>query len=126
QIEHRTIFASKHIDWLQPQHHANPENILAARSRGRDGRQRILFIDDRVPHKTLGSGFPRSNLILTELLSQGHAVAFYPFTCPREDWGDVYQDIPVEVEVMLDHGCEKLAEFLGQRSNYYDVIFISR
>jgi glycosyltransferase involved in cell wall biosynthesis len=38
----------------------------------------------------------------------------------------VYQDIPSEVEVMLDHGWEKAKEFLSRRSEYYDLIFISR
>jgi len=30
------------------------------------------------------------------------------------------------VEVMLDHGMEKLKEFLAKRSDYYDVIIVSR
>jgi glycosyltransferase involved in cell wall biosynthesis len=38
----------------------------------------------------------------------------------------VYQDIPSEVEVMLDCGLQKLKEFLEERSHYYDLIFISR
>ena len=75
---------------------------------------------------TLGSGFPRSNRILAELVKLGHAVTFYPTNYPQEDWADVYQDIPSEVEVMLDHGWERLKEFLSKRSDYYDLIFISR
>src|SRR2546422_4491037 len=69
QIEHQKIFAIKHKDWLQSQHAAAPENALAARRREKKGRRRILFLDDRVPHMTLGSGFPRSNRILAELVN---------------------------------------------------------
>ncbi len=125
QIEHRKTFAGKHMDWLQSQPDVT-EGILVARSHGRKGQRRILFLDDQVPHPTLGAGFPRTNRILAELVNLGHAVTFYPTLWPREDWGEVYQDIPSEVEVMLDHGLEKLREFLSQRNDYYDVIIVSR
>ena len=126
QVEHQKIFADKHGDWLKSQHAPSTENLLHARTHGREGQRRILFFDDRVPHMTLGSGFPRSNRILSELVKMGHAITFYPTTCPHEDWSDVYQDIPSEVEVILDHGWEKAKEFLSGRSKYYDLIFISR
>src|ERR1051326_4869403 len=80
QIKHREIFASKHTDWLQYQHAANTD-LIAARSRTKKGQRRVLFIDDRVPHLTLGAGFPRSNRILTQLVDLGHSVTFYPTTC---------------------------------------------
>ena len=124
QVSHRKIFANKHRTWLQSQ--PATENILVARSHGRKGQRRILFLDDQVPHLTLGAGFPRSNRILAELVNQGHALTFYPILWPQEDWGEVYQDIPAEVEVMLDHGLAKLGEFLSERRDYYDVIIVSR
>ncbi|MEK6282043.1 MAG: glycosyltransferase [Acidobacteriota bacterium] len=126
QIEHRKIFANKHRDWLQPQQAAAPVNILAARAHVKEGQRQILFLDDCVPHLTLGRGFPRSNRILTELVNLGHAVTFYPTLKPLEEWSDVYQDIPSEVEVMLECGLQKLRDFLYERSHYYDLILISR
>jgi len=126
QLEHQKMFREKNADWLQLQQVPDVENILAARVHERNGERRILFFDDRVPHLTLGSGFPRSNRILWELVQLGHLVTFYPTNFPQEDWLDAYQDIPSEVEVMVDHGWEKLAGFLSKRSNFYDVIFISR
>ncbi len=126
QIAHRKIFVSKHGDWLPSQFPALTKNILVARSRQQEGQRRILFLDDRVPHTTLGSGYPRSNSILSEMLNLGHDVTFYPTNFPTEDWTDVYRDIPSEVEVMLDHGWEKLKEFLSKRHDYYDLIFVSR
>jgi len=126
QVEHRKIFVEKHKDWLQSQRAAATENVLAARVHVKEGQNQILFLDDCVPHLTLGRGFPRSNRILTELVNLGHAVTFYPTLKPQEEWSDVYQDIPSEVEVMLDCGLQKLGEFLKDRSHYYDLIFISR
>jgi len=125
QVSNRTTFVKKHSRWLQSQRTA-AENILIARSHERKDQRRILMLDDRVPHVTLGAGFPRSNRLLLELVNLGHAVTFYPLLWPREDWADVYQDIPAEVEVVLDQGLERLSEFFIQRSGYYDAIIISR
>ena len=126
QAEHQSVFAMKHKDWLQLQCRPGPESILPARTHTREGQRRILFLDDRVPHLALGSGFPRSNRILFEMVKMRHSVTFYPTNFPIEDWADVYQDIPREVEVMLNHGWDRLEEFFEQRANYYDLIFVSR
>jgi glycosyltransferase involved in cell wall biosynthesis len=83
-------------------------------------------LDDQVPHLTLGAGFPRGNKILENLVKLGHAVTLYPIRWPQEAWSKVYQDIPPEVEVMLDHGLDRLREFLQSRGDYYDVIVVSR
>lgn len=124
QIEHRRIFVEKHREWLQAKHVGASRNILSARSAGR--QKHILFIDDRVPHVNLGSGFPRSNRILKELIKLGHSVTFYPLSLPKEDWGRVYEDLPREVEVMIGYGVQRLDEFLSERSRFYDTIFVSR
>lgn len=126
QIEHHKIFQAKNREWLDAQQPYGQENIITARIHEQKNKRRILFVDDRVPHLSLGSGFPRSNRILWELVKEGHVVTVYPGNFPKEDWSDVYRDIPAEVEVMLNHGWEKLTEFLTARTNYYDVIFISR
>jgi GT2 family glycosyltransferase/SAM-dependent methyltransferase len=126
QVKNKKVFADKHRDWLSSKLAGAPANLLTARSAQPPAALRILFIDDRVPHVNLGSGFPRSNRILTELVRLRHFVTFYPLGFPKEDWADVYQDVPREVEVMLDHGVFRLEEFLGERSNYYDFIFVSR
>ncbi|HEY0079830.1 MAG TPA: glycosyltransferase [Pyrinomonadaceae bacterium] len=127
QAKHQKLFAERHRDWLQARHQINsPKNVIDARSARRPDCRRILFIDDRVPHVNLGSGFPRSNRILTELVRMGHQVTFYPLSFPKEDWTVIYQDIPREVEVMVGYGLPRLEEFLGERSRYYDFVFVSR
>ena len=88
--------------------------------------KRILVIEDRVPHNYLGSGYPRSNFILWELVRMGYRVTLYPLIFPSEERKSVYDDIPVEVEVMLDLGHDHLASVLRKRKGYYDLIFVSR
>jgi glycosyltransferase involved in cell wall biosynthesis len=56
----------------------------------------------------------------------GYRVTLYPLVFPSEERKNVYDDIPREVEVMLDLGHANLARFLGNRRGYYDLIFVSR
>lgn len=126
QTQHRGVFVARHDRWLERQLPPSPVNILAARARRQKGSKRILILDDRVPHISLGSGFPRSNRIVRELVKLGHQVTCYPLTYWQEDWATVYEDIPREVEVMIDHGLPLLERFLTERAGYYDIVFISR
>jgi O-antigen biosynthesis protein len=89
-------------------------------------RKRVLFIDDRVPHAWLGSGFPRARTVLQTLLRQGCFVTFYPLTRFEEDLTSVYQDMPREIEFIVGYGPTLLEMFLRNRPHYYDAIFISR
>src|ERR1700738_3485622 len=51
---------------------------IAYRSGNSSKRKRILFVEDRVPHKYLGAGYPRSNLIAAGLSRMGVSVTLYP------------------------------------------------
>jgi GT2 family glycosyltransferase len=126
QIEHREVFVKQHRQWLQSQFEPSPANLLVARSRAKHSSKRILFIEDRVPHLTLGSGFPRSNDIVREMVRMKHSVTCYPLNFPHENWISVYQDIPQEVEVMTNYGTTELENFLVERRDYYDIILVSR
>src|SRR5262245_26236595 len=125
QAERRAIFAARHGAWLRRQQAPRPENLLPAPDAARSGR-RVLFIDDRVPHESLGSGFPRSREMLLALVALGHRVSFYPLSFPSEGWPTVYGDIPREVEVLLGRGRAGFEAFLAERQGLYDVILISR
>jgi glycosyltransferase involved in cell wall biosynthesis len=116
---------AKHQEWLRQQRASDRANVLAARSRRLSGR-RILVFDDRVPHKAIGSGFPRAVEILKQLTELGHFVTLYPMSYPRENWDSVYADIPLTVEVMIDYGPARVAQFLAKRRGYYDTFVVSR
>lgn len=124
QQEHRKILCAKHPEFLAAQYPYAPENVLKARSSSRHAR--VLVIDDRVPHTSLGTGYPRCREILHELSAFGLQVTLYPLCTPDDDWHATYQSLPADTEVMLDHGKDGLAEFLRQRRGFYHYIMISR
>ena len=49
----------------------------------------ILVIDDRVPHPSLGAGYPRCSNLLYELSKMDFNISFYPLLFPEEKWEDV-------------------------------------
>ncbi len=89
-------------------------------------RKRVLFIEDTVPLRMIGSGFVRSNDILRQMASLGYVVTVYPLNgCPF-DVASVYADMPDGVEVMHDSALEQFERFLTIRRDYYDVIWVAR
>jgi GT2 family glycosyltransferase/2-polyprenyl-3-methyl-5-hydroxy-6-metoxy-1,4-benzoquinol methylase len=125
QERHRKIFAKRHERSLTQCLARSELNITKARSAIRD-ESRILFIDDRVPHPSRGSGYPRSHTILTGLLEKGHFVTVYPLAQLDENWTSIYDDIPRSVEVMSGMGARRLEEFLKARPGYYETVVVSR
>ena len=68
----KRIFRSKHQVFLQGQQKTGEQNLLRARSRG--GAKLVLFIEDTVPLRRLGSGFVRSNDIVHAIDAAGYEV----------------------------------------------------
>ena len=126
QARNQEIFVTQHQDWLQSQYYPDVNNILAASSRkNSDGR--VLFIDDRIPHPYLGSGYTRGHKILQIMVELGYRVTFYPTDLSyQESWQTTYQDLPRSIEVFNSYGLQKLEEFLKARPHYYNTIFVSR
>ena len=124
QQEHRQILCEKHHDFLSSQYAPQPENILKARSRPRGPR--VLVLDDRVPHASLGAGYPRCREVLHDMSALGLQITLYPLSFPSDDWSETYRTLPPDIEVMLDWGLDRLADFLTQRRGFYDYIMISR
>jgi GT2 family glycosyltransferase len=125
QLERRAIFVDAHREWLAGQVPPSPSGILRARTRHRMG-QRILVIDDRVPHASIGFGFPRAVALLRAMVDLGHFVTMCPVAVVDESWDSVYEDIPPEVEVLLGDGPQRLRQCFGERGGYYDCIVVSR
>ena len=125
QERHREIFVGKHEESLRQCLVRSDLNVTRARSANRN-ETRILFIDDRAPHPSLGSGYPRSHTILTGLLDRGYFVTLYPLAELDESWTSIYRDIPRGVEVMSGMGAPQLEQFLEDRRGYYDTVVVSR
>ena len=125
QSKHRDIFVNKHREKLLQHHSPDLSNTLVARD-ANNYCGRVLVIDDRVPHLFLGSGFPRSQGILHSLVDLNYCVTFFPLSFCEEDWNTAYQDISNNIEIMLNYGLENFQNFLFERRDYYDIVFISR
>lgn len=124
----RNKFISTHIDFLAKHHNYSVKNILYARMNN-NYKGRVLFMDDRVPLKNLGAGYPRAKSILQTITENGWFITFYPLNQPNlvDDWLDIYEAIPDTIEVIRGgYGINKLERFLTDRAGYYDVLFISR
>lgn len=120
----RKKFFEKNKNLLTLKAEADNTNILNHRCA--NPQKRILYVDDRVPHKNLGAGFPRSNHIVNELIINGYFVTIFPTLQAYENWKQIFSDISPNVEVVNPGGIEQFDKFLFERPRYYDVIWISR
>ena len=102
---------AKHMDWLASRPPRSAMYGLAARSHGK-AKTRLLMIDDRVPHPYLGAGYPRTNLILSELIGKGYAITYYAMFV-QEDWAEIYRTLDRRIEVVFEYGSSKLPESLA-------------
>lgn len=125
QARNRATFEAKHAETLTHHHLPGPESVLEARMRGKHAG-RLLMIDDRVPLPDLGAGYPRACHLLREIIAAGYFVTLYPLQEPVEDWERTYAALPLEAEVMMDHGLAGLSAFLEERQGYYDTLLVSR
>ena len=97
-------------------------NIQRARISASSEALKVLYIEDRIPHCHLGSGFPRSNEVLHHLVRQGHRVTCASFTFRLEE--SEYGDIPREVE-LLD-GISQRERLFREYVPNSDIVWVSR
>ncbi len=119
------IFARKHAAFLATRLPNSPHNLVAARS-PRGGRRNVLFIEDTVPLRRLGSGYARANDIVHAIVAAGHAASIFPVSGADFDVTSMFADLPDNVEILHDRDVNQLAEFLEARPGYYDLIWVSR
>ncbi|NKB34513.1 MAG: glycosyltransferase [Pseudomonadales bacterium] len=124
QKEHQTLLCEKHGDWLEKQRVSDPTEIILARSANRNPN--VLVIDDRVPHPSLGSGYPRAAHLLNSLEAMDLNITFYPLQFPVDDWLETYRTLASGIEVILDSGRMGLQAFLESRKDFFQYIIVSR
>ena len=124
QAAHRQLLCDRHNDYLRNKADNDPDNILEARTNNNFAN--VLVIDDRVPHPSLGAGYPRAANLMHALSELDLNLSLYPLLFPEDDWVAVYATLPHEVEVLLGHGKPGLQKFLEQRKGFYQYILISR
>jgi glycosyltransferase involved in cell wall biosynthesis len=79
-------------------------------------------MEDRIPHRLLGAGYPRSNDILTCFVKQGHHVTCAALNYPLSE--DEYADIPRDIE--LFDGAFDRARLFREYVPNSDLIWVSR
>ncbi|MDF7673637.1 glycosyltransferase [Acetobacteraceae bacterium ESL0709] len=124
--KHLRYFSHAHQDFLRLQQPPHIRNALLGRERKRQDKKRILFIEDRIPIRSLGSGYVRSNDIVCSLARMGYHVTVFPVQPVTERACFLYDHFPEEVELAVDQNKFTLATFLEERVGYYDVLWIAR
>lgn len=124
QINYR-IFGKQHQEYLRQQLPAHVRNAVLARSH-RGGRRRVLFIEDRIPLRSLGSGYVRSNDLVWAMSRLGLQVTVFPVLPRPASHLDLATDFPDDVELMAQSDLSDLNAFIEERAGYYDLIWIGR
>ena len=119
---HQRKFAEKWAPELKSHYAPKPENICAARIAAGSDAPRTVYIDDRIPKKTLGAGFPRSNDIVTTLARIGHHVVCSTSTFPVTD--DGHHDLPYEIEIF--DGFSDRRKLVSEYFSCADIVWVSR
>ena len=118
-------FARAQQDFLRLQQPAHIRNAVLGRER-RSERRHILFIEDRLPLRRLGSGYVRSNDVIREMAKLGYQVTVYPMLPRRQSVIDLFGDFPENVELISDQDISNFAEFIQERAGYYDLVWVGR
>jgi GT2 family glycosyltransferase len=127
--QNRALFRNKQAEFLAAQQAmgkgSQPNASLRARRRDDAGR-RLLFIEDTVPVRRLGSGFVRANDVLHAIVAAGWHVSVLPVNGTRLDVMSLLGDAPESAEILYDRTILTLPQLLAERADYYDMIWISR
>ena len=125
QLEHRAAFVEAHRAWLEGQ--PAPALTRPRRASARSGaRLRILMVDDRVPRRAMGFGFPRATALVSAMVELGHSVTLLPTSAGDEDPERAHDDIPRRVEVVGGDVSGRVRALFAERQGEYDVVLVSR
>jgi GT2 family glycosyltransferase len=121
-VAHQAKFSNKWALQLKSHYDPKTENICAARVAVNSRSLRIVYIDDRIPKRTLGAGFPRSNDVVTALGRMGYHIVCSTSTFPVTD--DGHKDLPYEIEIFdgFSHRLKLAREYLPCA----DIVWVSR
>ena len=125
-IQNRDRFFKKHADYLQGRPIRNARLQHSSPRFAAGDAKRILLIEDTVPLRFMGSGYVRSNDIIQVMASLGYQVTVFPMQRSQFDIASIYRDMPDTVEVMYDKGVDSLPEFLVERRDHYDAVWVAR
>jgi hypothetical protein len=120
----RRIFKQKQAGFLARQPAPGDDAVLI-RARCRHAGPRVLFIEDTIPVRRLGSGFVRANDVVAALAA-GAEVHVFPYNGIPVTAAEARAALPERVECLYDRDSTQLAAFLKERRGTYDLVWISR
>jgi glycosyltransferase involved in cell wall biosynthesis len=121
----QAAFAAAHGEYLAGHFECDPTSIVQARSPDR-GQTRVLFAEDAIPLRRIGSGFVRSNDVLRAMAASGASVTVFPMHENRFPLSVVRAELPATVEAMHDLSAADFPGFIAARRGCYDLIWIAR
>ncbi|MBV8457303.1 MAG: hypothetical protein JO122_11885, partial [Acetobacteraceae bacterium] len=90
------------------------------------GEGRILYIDDTIPVRMIGSGFVRSNDLIRTMRRLGFHVTVFPLAPPRAGPATIACEIPDDVELAETCGLSELPGVLARRAHRFEIVWIAR
>lgn len=120
----RQTLVRKHPEFLQGKSPQAPANFVLARG-SNNFRKRVLFIEDTVPLRHLGSGYVRANDVVRAIAADCNVTVF-PLNGAPYAFMRIYADFPDHVEILHDRDAAGLADLLEARGGNFDCIWISR
>lgn len=121
QLRNRKKFVAKFRQELRA--HCPPLQQVPFARDHRAGK-RILVVDDRIPHMSAGSGFPRLATMLRILVAEGYLVTFLPRTNPARIEPETTELQQLGIEVL--HGVKDIRAALDHRAGLFDAAIVSR
>jgi glycosyltransferase involved in cell wall biosynthesis len=121
----RALFLNRHAATLRQRPSRDDSSPFAARFSA-TGQKHVLFIEDTVPLRSIGSGFVRSNDLVRAMAELDYRVTMFPIAGARFDLASIISDMPDTVEVMREYSQAELEAFLMERRGRYHAIWIAR
>ena len=88
-------------------------------------RPRVLAIDDWVPDPRIGAGAPRALSLLRAIIAAGSPLTLLPTLEDPTGQADPQALLPA-AEIALGFGIKRIADFLRERGDDFDVVIVSR
>src|SRR4029077_15839892 len=88
-------------------------------------RPRVLAIDDWVPDPRIGAGAPRALSLLRAIIAAGSPLTLLPTLEDPTGQADPQALLPA-AEIALGFGIKRIADFLRERRDDFDVVIVSR
>ncbi|QNT78252.1 glycosyltransferase [Entomobacter blattae] len=118
-------FTKQHADFLEHKYPSHPENALMAANSNKK-HLKVLFFEDQIPFRGLGSGYVRSNDVIHSLVEIGCQVSVYPVNPTAIRVAEAYNAFPDTVEILINNNITNLDSFLKNRLGYFDLVWVGR